>query len=394
MKYIPIEKDYSIKLYPKVVDYLIPDTIYIPITKDYRINIDVGSRVLKEQQVAINSKNIIFSPISGIVLGIKKMVNSNNKEIITIVIKNDFMEQLFKKNKTTDNIKKYKKDELLQKLKDYSILDMYNYLNNIKNILVINAIEDEIYVGNKSMILSNMADSILDTLDALISIFSLKQVYLFIKSSDSLAIEKLYNKIGRYLNIKLRLIPESYSLENNDAIKYNFFSNSKNVSILSLEDIIVLFNIMKKGKMTTKKYITISGKGVIKPKVINVRIGSSVKDIIEHNIKIRKDKNYSYIVNGLIKGISMPVDDLIVTKDLNSIIIDTIIEYEENKCINCGLCKEVCPTNVDPKRVMDLIKKKKKNGSCVKQCIHCNLCSYICPAKINLNKYLNEMGEE
>jgi polyferredoxin len=52
------------------------------------------------------------------------------------------------------------------------------------------------------------------------------------------------------------------------------------------------------------------------------------------------------------------------------------IKPNENKCIQCGKCNEVCPMDID-------VKKYIENGQKVvsTECIYCRNCANICPAK-------------
>ena len=61
--------------------------------------------------------------------------------------------------------------------------------------------------------------------------------------------------------------------------------------------------------------------------------------------------------------------------------------YEEQPCIRCEACKNVCPAGLTPYQIdfaflkedYDLCQKL-----CASECIACGCCSYICPAKREL----------
>ena len=94
-------------------------------------------------------------------------------------------------------------------------------------------------------------------------------------------------------------------------------------------------------------------------------------------------------------GKSMPCDDVVITKDVTSIIVMED-HFEKNlSCIKCGKCTMVCPANIMPVLIMenidniDNLKKLKCN-----KCIGCSLCSYICPSKIEVREFVNIAKEK
>lgn len=93
-------------------------------------------------------------------------------------------------------------------------------------------------------------------------------------------------------------------------------------------------------------------------------------------------------------GKSLPTDDLLVTKDLNCVIVmENKLSYP-NVCISCGKCASVCPVKLLPVLIMKNIKDDKKLKDLdPKRCIECGLCSYICPSKIEVREFVKEAKE-
>lgn len=132
--------------------------------------------------------------------------------------------------------------------------------------------------------------------------------------------------------------------------------------------------------------MTISGNAIETPVVVNVKIGTSLADLIKNCCNII-NKNYYVVVNGLISGKTLKSLNNVITEDTRSIFLNTIDKSTEKKCINCGLCNKKCPVGLNPKYI-----KEHKNVDYSK-CIKCGLCSYICPSKINFKPYLGGHDE-
>ncbi len=363
-----IEKDQSIKLSTKLINFLAPDYVFIPAVEELLVKYkDV---VYKENMITTK----YHSPISGFVVGTKECI-VNNKKIKCLAIENDFKELIDKKAYSRKNINKLTKEEIKE------ILEKHNLKLNInKNILVINGL-NESYVINESFILNEYMDIIIEIIDALVDIYKLKQIILCINETDGFNIINYSNIKGIIPEIKLEIIPNIYMLNYNDNI-LEYLNLDKDTSIISVSEIYDLYTVIKRNHKICETFITISGNAINSAFVINAKIGTSLKEIIKKHIEL-KYKDYEIIANSLLSGYNVK-DDLIITKDIKGLIIKRKEDYQELKCIRCGKCRNVCPVNIDPVVIMD---KKIKS----KKCIDCGLCSYVCPSFINLRKYL--MGD-
>ncbi|MBI1370398.1 MAG: 4Fe-4S dicluster domain-containing protein [Planctomycetes bacterium] len=77
----------------------------------------------------------------------------------------------------------------------------------------------------------------------------------------------------------------------------------------------------------------------------------------------------------------VPADHTLLT------LLPAMTPREIRPCINCGLCLDVCPTQLDPVRMLKAAQKRRDDAWLWDQlpwCIDCGLCSYICPSAIPL----------
>jgi len=367
-----IKQDKKLMVNKQILNYLNPDYVYIPYSKEYKLHVRSNDLINKEDILLMTKDNkYIYSPISGRVLGAATM-QSGLEKIKTVVIENDFKEKTKKISGSKKYLNEYTKAEVLKLISDFNA-----YRGKFKgNIMVINGIDYEPYVSTNSYIISQYTNEILETIDALYSIFNIEKCNFAIKNNDSDNVFELVNHIGTYPNISLRLMPDLYPLGLKEVLikELNLETKKHDVIYLTIQDVYAIYNVLKKKRPITEKLITVSGDKLSKQKVVNVKIGSTIKDIIGNNFKI-VDDNYKIIINGLLGGYEIDNLNFIITPDIESIFINSIENSKERACINCGMCHTRCPYECDP-----------KNNRFMRKCISCGVCSYVCSAKINFNE--------
>lgn len=367
-KKVELEYDYSIKVSSNILECNTPDLVYFEANNIENKYILIGE--------CLSNHN--YSSVSGNVIG-TTIKNTLNGPKNFLIIKNDFKEKKLLEVKTIRNISKLSKEEINNKLEKY--LNIKINLENIKN-LIINCIDDEPYVYTENFNLLINYDNILELLDKLGEIYSIPSLYICVKSSNSENINKLIDSLGTYPNINLKILPNLYLLKEKD-ILINYLNLEENTEVIKGSDFNKIYNLLKKNRYTTDKLITVSGTGVLNPSIVNVRIGTDIKDILKE-IKL-KNQNLDFYLNGLMTGTKINPKDYIITNDIDSLIImEAKAMPQEEKCINCGACLDICPVNLNPV----MFKNKKYLEHAKNICINCNLCSYICPVYINFNKFL------
>ncbi len=367
-KLISLDKDYSIKVQREVEVFNKIKNAYIPIE-----NAKISDRkVYKEDKIGDN-----YFSISGTIIGTKTSLLANGRNVTSLVVENDYLEKTRTRMPSRRTIKNLSKQDFLSFLNDSYLYQILNK-DNIENIIV-SGIDDEPYIASEIFTSLDNTMEILEMLDYLATIYNAK-VNIAIKNIDSENIKAYNDYLGTYRTINLVLVPDLYLIGQENYLK-DYLNIKENYIYLKTSDVYNLYNLVKKRKNMTQKYITITGDYIEKPRVFKVKIGTSVSELLTKYYKELDFKNAVIYVNGLLSGKILAVDNLIIDSNFNGLVIMKKQEKKALNCLNCGKCHDVCPVGSYP---YEALAKKEVF------CINCGLCTYICPAYINLKKYLNE----
>ena len=327
------------------------DYIFIPIKDESKIVVKKGEKVLKGTLV-YDDIDKYYSSISGVVLDVIKL---NNYKYLTI--KNDYKE-LTHSTRARD-LDSMSKDKFLSYITNNKIKEILN--NNINN-LYINAIDDDPYIYNKYMYLKNNIKDIAILCKYLRKNFNIENIKMVIKNS-------YHELLGEYkVDLKFIRVPDIYPIGNNDILRKHIINNNDDY-LIDLKDIINIIYEVIKNKMIFEQYITINGNYVKNPAVVSVKKYSYLNNILSNYKLLGSD--YNIILNNSLCGKIIDPKNIIITDNIDGVIINKVEDYKQCKCSKCGLCANVCPMKINP-----LVKNSK--------CIECGLCNFVCPSKINI----------
>lgn len=393
-----------------------PEVIYIPLEDKngvkYKHLVKEGDYIYKGQVVAINEKiNFpIHSSVSGYAVCGSKYTIDNGNKIKCVIVENDYKEKYEKNRVIKKKIESYTREDFIESLRtngitglggsDFPTFLKYNN-ENIKHLLI-NAVECEPFVCCDKAVIYNYPDAILEAIDNILEIMKIPNATIVIKDTSIPSIEALSKYIGTYPNIKLYLTQDAYPngwerlvVKNALGIEYDKYPIEKGIVVSNVSTIYAIYEMLKYNRPLTERVITITGPGIKKKTNVKVKIGALASEIISNIDGYRDIKNPLFIAGGPMMGTSVPTDDIIITKDLNCILV---IEdhFEKNMpCIKCGKCMEVCPVGISPVLIMESKDNRNNlNTLLPEKCIECGLCSYICPSKIEVREFVRIAKEK
>jgi len=150
---------------------------------------------------------------------------------------------------------------------------------------------------------------------------------------------------------------------------------------------------VRRGRPLVERLVTVSGRGVAKPRNYRVRIGTLASELFAasggYRLPLAKR-----IAGGPMMGIALDTDAVPIAKAVNCLLAlrpdETPDPGPPLPCIRCGRCAEVCPANLLPQqlywhaRAKDLDRVQDYN---LFDCIECGCCAHVCPSHIPLVQY-------
>lgn len=406
---------YNEKILPskKIVDVLKPTLVYIPLISTlgykYDMVVKVGDYICKGDIVGINklSNFPIHASVSGFVIDVVKKYSLDGSLVDTVVIENDFKERYRNKRGKKKYINSYSKLEFINMLRDNGIVNLYgsdypsfmNYYDkeNIK-YLIINGIDDDMFSSTNSMIMYNYTEELLAGIDAVLEIMNIETCYIAVNYCNELVINKLLKYKNTYPNIKIYGIMDGYpsgselNILNSIMDKnYDSIPDDLNVIFGNVSLMYAIYEMLLYNRPLTEIFITVSGSGCKDNANVRVKIGSEISYVMEC-LGGYKDKKLYMIANDVMRGNSLKNDDVIITKDLHTIVCLPVKVEETIPCIKCGKCSYVCPSGLMP--IMIIKNKERAKKLRIDKCNNCGLCSYVCPSKIELSNIMKSIKEE
>ena len=410
--------------------FLNPKKVYIPLTdidsKIANVSIKEGDRVLVGQIIAYKFNGKIKAPIlstvSGTVVGFEEKIDRFSKIVDHAVIENDLLNETielkhfqekeaklqkrnFPKNVTTysENISTAQVRTALKDLGiDKVVIDgLYTDIkfdSNSKHVVVNAIFTNEPFISTDYETIIQNAEAIADGICLMgIGAATSSLTVIVDKFMPAEALEEL-GKATVDKGIDLVTINVKKMKSWDYQIIKKLVKKDLNIDLLedgvtytSIHGALMVHNAIRKGMPVVSRQVAITGDGLEVNVVYDVRIGTLFSDLVNDLEGYHDIENMSLHIGSFLTGIELESDDFAITQTIDSINVCEYRKVEEDVCIKCGDCNDICPAGILPQNIMDA-ELRSVNLRIVElnteMCVECGLCSYVCPSKINVLEWV------
>ena len=375
-----------------------------------------GDRVLKGQMIAEPGGAVsaaIHAPTSGTIsaIGPRPIQHPSGMDAICLVLDTDGKDEWVTHSGVTDYTE-LSPGELVDTIRHAGIAGMggAGFPTSIKvNLgdhqrveeLIINAVECEPYITADDRLMREHADEIITGIHILQYLLNPRRTLIGIEDNKPEAISAI-KRACKGCDIEVRVVPTKYPSGGEKQIIQLLTGKEVQSGQLPAHVGVVCQNVgtahaikraVVDGQPLISRVTTLTGDGVAQPGNYEVLLGTPVRDLLSHG-GVNPDALERLVMGGPMMGFTLHNPAVPVVKTTNCIIAATPEELpeppEEQPCIRCGSCAEVCPANLLPQQLYwhakndDLEKAQHHN---LMDCIECGACAYVCPSHIPLVQY-------
>lgn len=373
-----------------------------------------GDSVLAGQLIAeadgFVSANIISS-CSGKVKSIEERHTVNGGRATCIVIENDGLFTLAPGVGTEHDDTSMSGPQILDAIKAAGIVGLggAGFPTHVKlaprnpeqiDYVIANGSECEPYITCDDQLMRTRSDGIVEGMRLVLRLFPNAKGVIAIEDNKPEAIAAMAKACASDSNISVLEVKAKYpeggernliGVVTGRQLRFGQLPADLGCVVCNVSSLNAIYRAVCKSEPLMTRLFTVSGDAVVKPHTMEVRIGTSCRELLEAAGGIKPECTAKKILcGGPMMGIAMSTLDVPIAKNNNALTVlaEDEVELAENQmtaCLRCGRCGHVCPIGLVPQMMAEAAERKDYERYEKKlyglDCIACGSCTYICPAK-------------
>ena len=388
-----------------------PDTVVIPLSQHSgapaKPVVAVGDHVKVGQLIgeaaAFISSNI-HSSVSGEVIAIEERVHPATRGGLSVVIRNDRKNEIAETVKPHKSLEELTPDEIVEIVRDAGIVGMggAGFPTAVKlkpgkpiDAILLNGCECEPMLTADHRALLAYADDIIFGLKAMIKAVGAPKGIIVIEDNKPDAVALLEAKTADIDNIEVVTARTKYPQGAEKMLIKRVMGRmvpsgglpaDVGAVVSNISTVKAIADAIRTGMPLIERVCTVTGERVARPGNFVVKVGTSVKEIIDYCGGLTAE-DVTVKMGGPMMGIPLTDLNVSIIKSSNGIIAYDTDHTEAVSCIKCGRCVDVCPMELSPLYFAKFADEENWKGMLernVRDCIECRSCEYICSSKIPL----------
>ena len=370
--------------------------------------VQVGDTVKVGQKIAEAAGFIsapVHSSVSGTVVAIEPRLHATRgAEVMAVVIKSDGKNTLHESVQPHKDLDSLTPDEIIDIVREAGIVGMggAGFPTCVKlkpakpvDTILLNGCECEPILTADHRVLLEFADDVIFGLKAVLKTTGAEKGLIVIEDNKPDAIELMKEKVDGIDNIEVVVAKTKYPQGAEKTLIKRVMGRQVPRGGLPADVGVVVDNIstvkaisdaIQKGMPLVERVVSVTGERMKNPGNYIVKIGTSVKELIDYCGGITGD-DVTIKMGGPMMGFALPNVEVPIMKGSNGIIAIDTDHTVEQPCIKCGRCVDVCPMELSPLYFAKFSDEENWQGMKdmnVMDCVECRCCEYICSSKIPL----------
>ena len=387
-----------------------PATVVIPLSQHTGAPADpvvaAGDPVKAGQKIG-EANGFISSPMHASVSGVVKAVEPRlhpitGAMVMSVVIESDGKNTLHESVKPAGDLEDMSPEQIAAIVREAGIVGMggAGFPTAVKiippkpvDVVLLNGCECEPLLTADHRVMVEYADDIIFGLKAILKASGAEKGIIAVEENKPDAIEILRAKTVGTANIEVAVTKVKYPQGAEKMLIKRILGRSVpsgglpadiGAIVSNISTVKAISDAIQKGLPLIERVLTISGERIAKPGNYIVKVGTSVKEIIDYCGGVIGD-DVTVKMGGPQMGFELKELAVPVVKGTNGIIAIETIVTEPAECIKCGRCADVCPMELKPLYYTKYAGTENWQGfkdQNVMDCIECKCCDTICSSKI------------